>query len=79
MAIREEVIKLEKSIISLAMSQSAIVVLYIAMNKFVQTLDKRLKLLAYKEGPSEIVTNFIQVFHKRITQICDFNTTTPYS
>ena len=42
MAIREEVIKLEKSIILLAMSQSAIVVLYIAMNKFVQTLDKRL-------------------------------------
>ena len=52
MAIREEVIKLEKSIILLAMSQSATVVLYIAMNKFVQTLDKRLKLLASKEGPA---------------------------
>lgn len=30
------------------------IVLYVAMNKFVQTLDKRLELLASKEGPATV-------------------------
>ena len=34
------------------MFHSTIVVLYVAMNKIVQTLDKRLELLASKEGPA---------------------------
>lgn len=36
------------------MFHSTIVVLYVAMNKFVQTLDKRLELLASKEGPATV-------------------------